>query len=910
LVFVASCVAKIDEGAPVVGDGERLVTLSLTTPSSSPTRALTGTQEDAVHTVDVLLFKGEYFFYRAIGSTLDASKNFTVKLPSNAAPYKAVVLANARAMLSAIPLAQEQTSGTTRTSLLASITQTLSGSVPDWTSALATAGIPMWGYENDLAVNESSYNPAATIALTRMVARIDITVAAAVTNFKLASARLYNYSVKGSIAPTASTSSGSGYDATQWNGLKAIAPHLPTGAKVGAGEHIDYTISPAPGSVSFTNEIYAYEAQAGTANTVTNTCLVIGGYYEGSTSPTYYRVEFVGTDGTTFFHLLRNHKYAVEIKEVSAHGYSSANDAYVNKPANIVVQIVPWNEGGLDDITFGPQHYLAVDKSTLTFYSAGGSKTMEAITDFPAGWTIEKDAVYDWFTVAPLTHTSTSQQTITVTIPNGNGPRDGHFDIVAGNLHKRIFVTQSTEEEFSIVITDLAGNPLDELAFEAGNTTDGALPAAQSFRMTWLPASANCEVTLTPVAGMPPFTFNTSGSGVNPVSISPLTDGSEDITIQPDPLFPNDPNPLSRLDFSVTSGGQYRTAVLYLRQVNNYVIVESVAVGYDADGATTHSFTVKSNCSWLSYLDGGGSDLDDLINWKTSGGGPNPAGEPFKFILNSRTDPEPATISFTNLDHSLTYATATIHGVTPPPPYLTLDETTYKTNTSGEHSKEVTMTTNIPASRLGATVTGAGGQVTGATIVADPTLKVDFNNTLTGSSIQTYTVDVTYDAQVMATLTVRVFGSGWETIGGKLAGPMSTVNAPAVLIDSTLCPTGSSQPRTPEEAMWYEANLGGMQASPMLHINSTGIHNLDGVIWLGSPRKVGYAKNLNGTVSNNPFGTSVSCILNQTLVSSGSVNTDVTYQGKKYSLGYGQIINLHAGGNSSVTMSLRCVVWD
>ncbi|MDR1415383.1 MAG: hypothetical protein LBI96_06190, partial [Odoribacteraceae bacterium] len=146
LAFAASCVAKVDEGTPVVGDGERLVTLSLTTPSSSPTRALTTLQEDAVHTVDVLLFKGEDFFYRAIGSALDESKNFTVKLPFNATPYKAVVLTNARAMLSAIPLAQEQTPGTTRANLLESITQTLSGSVTGWTSTLATNGIPMWGY--------------------------------------------------------------------------------------------------------------------------------------------------------------------------------------------------------------------------------------------------------------------------------------------------------------------------------------------------------------------------------------------------------------------------------------------------------------------------------------------------------------------------------------------------------------------------------------------------------------------------------------------------------------------------------------------------------------------------------------------------------------------------------------------
>ncbi|MDR1414181.1 MAG: hypothetical protein LBI96_00040, partial [Odoribacteraceae bacterium] len=824
--------AKIDEGAPVVGDGERLVTLSLTTPSASPTRALSSTQEDAVHTVDVLLFKGEDFFYRAIGGQPNASNEFTVKLPSNAAAYKAVVLANARSMLSAIPVAQEQTPGTTRTNLLASITQQLTLPVTGWTNSLATNGIPMWGYENDLVVNEGSSNPAATIALTRMVAKIDITVDNLVTNFKLANARLYNYSQKGSIAPAVSTSSSTGYEATQWNGAKAIAPHLPAGAKV-AGGYIDYSISSAPGSLGFTNEIYTYEAQAGTANTVTNTCLVIGGYYEGSASPTYYRVEFVGTDGTTFFHLLRNHKYSVTIKEVNDHGYPSANDAYINKPVNIVVQIVPWNDGGLNYITFDGQHYLAVDKSEIIFYAAGGSKSMEAITDFPAGWTIEKDAVHDWFTVSPLTHASTSQQTITVTIPTGNGPREGFFYIVAGNLRKKIIVKQLAEDEFAIQITDpVTGKPLDELTFGPGNPVTSTYPAARSFNVSWLPANAPCTAEVTSVGVMNPFVFHAG----NPTLTSPFATSPRTFSVQPESILPNQPDRISRLDFSVSHGGQYRTAVVYLRQINDYVTATPNAAGYLADGATLHSFPVRANCPWVAEIS---SNPNNLIipSSITTSGGPNTSGQPFAFKLNASTTGATATVSFKSPDGTLTYATATIQGNAI---HVTLAETTYNTTTSDAHTKTVSMTTNIPTNQLTTTITGPGSLVTGASITTAPALMVNLAKHTLTTTYTTYTVEVKFNGQVMATLTVNVINPDWEIIGGKLVGPNKSVSFITIQSSNVMCPAGSSQPRTPEEAMWYEANLGSMvseSADQRAVIDEDGPHIGEAaVIWLYAPR--------------------------------------------------------------------------
>jgi hypothetical protein len=925
LAFAGSCVTNVNEGNPVASDGEHLVTLSFTVPGA-PTRAM---DEEAVETIDVRLFdpSTDNIVYRALGTKPSAGQ-FTVKLPSNT--YNIVVLANARAMIpAAYPPATTGASFTndTRDVVLAAITKSIAPvSAHQWPATFDR--IPMWGYSDGFVVGASS----PTISLTRMIAKVDITVGGAVVDFWLANVRLYNYSTAGNIAPAAlppTAPAGNrydGYDITQWNsipaGIKAYAPHLPTGVKA-TDDYIAYNADPSKTKdiVEYKNSIYAFEAATGLVYPVAgwkqNTCLVIGGYYQSTAFPTYYRVEFANTTNGQL-PLLRNHKYNVTITGVSAHGYPTPEDAYNNPPSNITVQITAWNDGGLDDITFDPQNYLAVDKSELTFYAAGGSKSMAAITDFPSGWTVDANDLPTWLTIttpvldgSDIAHgLQDVKTTLTLAASSTSAARATEFYIVAGNLRKKIIVTQSAEEEFSIFITDpVTGKPLDELTFGAGNATYGSLPAAQTFRVTWFPASANCDVTLTPVAGMTPITFNTTGSGVNPVTISPLTGGSVDIIIQPDALFPSDLNPVSRLDFTVTRGGQQRMAVLYLRQVNNYVIVESVASGYDADGATTHSFTVKSNCSWLSYLDGGGSDLDDLINWKTSGGGPNPAGETFKFILNSRTDPEPATISFTNSDHSLTYATAVIHGVTPPPPYLSLSQTTYKTNTSGVYSREIAMTTNIPASRLGATVTGAGGQVTGATIVADPTLKVDFNNTLLGSSLQTYTVDVTYDAHVMATLTVRVSGSSWNMTDDKLVGPINLdITATTILNNATFCPTGSSQPRSPEEAMWYEANVGNMNSPRGVLVSDFPMvqEGAYGVLWLGAPTKIGQNK----TTGEKGVFIMASCIYNQQLYSVENTNNNATYQSTKYIVPHGQAIRYPPSINDIVDLDFRCVVWD
>jgi hypothetical protein len=347
--------------------------------------------------------------------------------------------------------------------------------------------------------------------------------------------------------------------------------------------------------------------------------------------------------------------------------------------------------------------------------------------------------------------------------------------------------------------------------------------------------------------------------------------------------------------------------VLYLRQVNKYIIVEGNVGEYAVGNTTPHTFIVKSNIPWHSMFDGTKGDEFTLVNTKTASGGPNPEGEIFEFKLNNVPGAE-ATFSFKSSENGVTYAEATIEGAAP---FVTLDQTTYSTNVAVPPPANISMTTNIPLDELSATVTGPGVLVTDAAIVPGPVLRVNFaTNTLTDASLQTYTVQVKHDAQVMATLTVHVSGSGWEVIGGKLVGPLTgSISLQIVLEDATYCPSGSSQPRSSTEAMWYEANLGSMQLPSSVLFTADGRHggsNFSGVLWLGSTREE--ALGING------YHTSfwvAPCVWNQEIVSGGYLTllespNGIALTPPSVNYPYGQYVGTT---NNYVSVKFRCVVW-
>jgi hypothetical protein len=618
-IFAGACVVNMEDGekpAPVAGDEGRLVTLLLAVPGLPASRGLDEPGENFIETVDVLLFKDDKFYYRAIGSNIDddggiTKKKFNVRLPMGT--YGIVVLANARAALAGFAPATVSTANIPRSTFLDSLAQVVqpyAGPNEKWTDKFSY--IPMWGYYKDGASTTLTINEGATtlqpINLTRAIARVDVSVAlAAQGDFSLESVYLYNYSRAGSLAPAVYHDPGpgtnvDGYDGNQWNilsipapeGLKAVAPHLPAYAVKIEGP-LEYIVNDDPDDPEFVykQEIYTYEAAVGTPGTMMNTCLVIGGYYDGSDTPTYYRVEFANKvsepDQYQYLPLLRNYKYNVEIQEVNGHGYPRPGDAYANKPANIVVNIVPWDEGGMNDVEFNGQHYLAVDKSELVFYRSGAAKSLEAITDYPGGWTVTTGVPEfpAWLHVSeptPKNNVSTGEldkrTTLKLTAGSWNsGTRAGFFYIVAGNLKKKITVRQVDEEEFSLELSPW------ELTFY--KTVGGAK-----------------TVTLIPVpAASPSYTLGVTGniaweSGYNPGTDAMNILGGNILTLLPAANGGGTTLGSSVLVTLAGSGGKSVTRVVNVRQLAREPLFTAFPSNPYPAGAGDYKFSILSELPW------------------------------------------------------------------------------------------------------------------------------------------------------------------------------------------------------------------------------------------------------------------------------------------------------------------------
>jgi hypothetical protein len=687
-LFASSCRWEPEECRSAIAGEEALVTLSLTVPGVPPSRAYAITPaENAVSTVDVLLFKqssnpavDDKFYYRAIGSTptpgdAENKKVFTVKLPltDGSFKYRVVVLANARAAINAItdvalkgaltPATVAGGSTFTREDVLDGIVMTATSGSP-----VTGSDIPMWGYKNDVEILAGATPPELEIDLTRAVVRVDVSLKQPdVDNFTITSVRLYNRENRGSIAPAVS---GTSY--SPWTGPTAT-PNIPGGTNPDATP-VSYSVA-SPG-IESRNTIYAFEAPRGSVadpGWEDNCCLVIGGNYtrDGATVETYYRVDFATDPGDpdTYLHLIRNHAYDVEVQKVNGHGWPSAKEAFENRPSNIEVTIVPWNEGSLNEIVFSGQSYLAVDKSKVYLYKEGNEKHVEVTTNYRVNdatvdsWVIELDDVqFPWLEVSPGRHDGSNNedpQTLTVrvkpgpehAIDAGTPRRDAYFFIVAGNLKKRIDVVQLNEVEFWITITGTDGKTSPgELLFGPGDYANSDYPDPLQFVVTWMPAASTPAVTVTAVGTMAPFDF---GSGDDPTS-DPITNGAA-FTVRPPFMTEAElaVNPFlaraSRLDFSLVLDGQVKMVPIHVRQVNHAIVIEEseVETSYFADGTEQHEFTVRSNAPWVARVPG--TD-EGLFASMTTSGGPDEAGEPFSFVFDTRTgdpDPAPRTVTVT-----------------------------------------------------------------------------------------------------------------------------------------------------------------------------------------------------------------------------------------------------------------------
>lgn len=387
LLTVSACVDdRYADNRGGVGDGETLVKFSVWLPgSSSTTRALTADEENHVETIDILIFEqgGNWVENaRCSGSDITdvtpsgsniSKKSFTIKMHHGT--YDMVMLGNARELVSGMNM-----SGKSKSEVLASLTEQM----PTGGKWIADASdsdykpIPMWGDIGNVTIDSSTQNlDAKDIHLTRMLARVDVQIAAGV-NFVLTSVDVYNYNTKGALVPATAN-----WDSSN---NRVNAPTIPLSSALIKGpleynnDNSNNEIDTAENKCAAEIYLFAAENHTGTGTHTTGkepqnrTCIVIGGRYENDSKPSYYRADFsTGTgDNEVFLDVLRNHHYTFNITKVGGSGHDTSESAFEGRiNIDFTVEVSNWGNNLNVPLTNKSEKWarsnIVWDGSKLTF---------------------------------------------------------------------------------------------------------------------------------------------------------------------------------------------------------------------------------------------------------------------------------------------------------------------------------------------------------------------------------------------------------------------------------------------------------------------------------------------------------------------------------------------------------------
>lgn len=441
VLFLASSCSE--EEHILNNDGHQYITFTVSTPySSTPTYAMTEDSENAVKTVDVLAFRveggDERFTYRSSGTEIqndgqNEKKTFKVSLRKDEdMNYRFVVIANAADELDELSTTQNAT----KSQLLARL---ISRNSDRWNanSEQDFKAIPMWGETMTTMKITDAVKKITGITLLRSLVSIDVAISGtSVQNvFKLNEVYLYNRKTRGRIVPIASHFNSSDIKVTE-----ASMPADNSSDPLTIWDKLKYTTSDPTG---LRKTIYTYEAP-GVANgdDFNATCIVIGGLY--NSTQTYYRLDFIDkeTDGSFkgYRDLLRNHRYTLNITNVTDDGYDSPDEAFFGKKIGITVDIEAWSMSDMAEIMVDEEYYLQVSKGTFNIVSTSNYQGRVTVqTDHPDGWNVSVASADNWITI---THKNTSYFNFTLA-PLATGERTGTITIKVGNLTKTIKVRQS-----------------------------------------------------------------------------------------------------------------------------------------------------------------------------------------------------------------------------------------------------------------------------------------------------------------------------------------------------------------------------------------------------------------------------------------------------------------------------------
>lgn len=121
---------------------------------------------------------------------------------------------------------------------------------------------------------------------------------------------------------------------------------------------------------------------------------------------TYFRVDFLEKNGKeataeyTYLSLLRNFRYKVNVTNIGGLGFDNEEDAKKGPAANIMYNVVVWDESTLSNVVYDGQYMLGVQNDKLLFHKNGGTFSTKVQTSWPGGFKVE--GLPDWVTVKSI----------------------------------------------------------------------------------------------------------------------------------------------------------------------------------------------------------------------------------------------------------------------------------------------------------------------------------------------------------------------------------------------------------------------------------------------------------------------------------------------------------------------------
>lgn len=363
-LFFISCNDEtgISVGNDVGGIKMRLV---ITSPSStvySKTKAEIDqpTHESLISEVQVLVFEDQKYRYRVPGISISsnmAQTTFTVLLKSTSLPVELLILANTDETV----VSNEPSLDDSKEVVKKKINREFDNLVSNF---------PMYGeYKFPAGLSSTEMQEITGIKMLRSIARVDV-VATEAANFKLAGVKAYRANNSLQVIPNETGS------------MKVTTPSVPDGSMANVSSRM-FSVSEEDRN-EFSAQLYLPEVSSpAEGDRVSSaTCIVVGGYYNGSEKMSYYRMDFdPDNKENAFGQILRNHKYIFNVKKVSAPGWDNPDDAANNQSAHIVAEVRQWDDNTID-MSFDGEHHFGVSSREIILKNKAGSKaTIEVFTD-------------------------------------------------------------------------------------------------------------------------------------------------------------------------------------------------------------------------------------------------------------------------------------------------------------------------------------------------------------------------------------------------------------------------------------------------------------------------------------------------------------------------------------------------